>query len=122
ITISTAAMTVDITKSPVRITVEDHAGQALLTEPNGGGVYAGGLRFQSTAEGPFFGIAATAIPGQNMDSRQDIRMGVVRVGGKVRAGQQGDGGAPLIYTMKYGLLVDSDGGNFRIDQDAGSLE
>lgn len=122
ITISTSAMTVDVTKSPVRITVEDRGTQALLTEPNGGGVYAGGLRFQSTIEGPFFGIDATSLPGQNMDSRQDIRMGVVRVGGKVRAGQQGDGGAPLIYTMKYGLLVDSDGGDFRIDPDAGSLE
>lgn len=122
ITISTSAMTVDVTRSPVRITVEDHASQALLVEPNGGGVYAGGLRFQSTIEGPFFGIDATSLPGQNMDSRQDIRMGVVRVGGKVRAGQQGDGGAPLIYTMKYGLLVDSDGGDFRIDPDTGSLQ
>ncbi|MGH9735325.1 MAG: TIM-barrel domain-containing protein [Candidatus Acidiferrales bacterium] len=122
ITISTAAMTVDITKSPVRVAVEDRADQALLVEPNGGGVYAGGLRFHANMEGPFFGIDATAIPGQNMDSRQDIRMGVVRVGGKVRAGQQGDGGAPLIYTTKYGLLVDSDGGAFRIDPDAGSLE
>ncbi|HTU33598.1 MAG TPA: TIM-barrel domain-containing protein [Candidatus Acidoferrum sp.] len=121
ITISTAAMTVDITKSPVRITVEDHASQALLVEPTSGGVYAGGLRFQSTMDGPFFGIDATAIPGENMDARQDIRTGVVREGGKVRAGQQGDGGAPLIYTPRYGLLVDSDGGNFNINEDTGAL-
>lgn len=121
ITISTAAMTVDITKSPVRIAVEDRSGQALLTEPATGGVYPGGLRFQSDVEGPFFGIDATSIPGENMDARQDIRSGVVREGGKVLAGQQGDGGAPLIYTMKYGLLVDSDGGDFKIIPDAGAL-
>ncbi len=122
ITIATAAMIVDITKRPVRIAVEDQTGRALLVEPNNGGVYAGGLRFQSTIEGPFFGIDTTSIPGENMDARQDIRMGVVRLGGKVRAGQQGDGGAPLIYTMKYGLLVDSDGGNFNTIPDAGALQ
>lgn len=121
ITISTTAMTVDITKSPVRITVEDRANQALLVEPDNGGAYAGGLHLQSTSDGPFFGIDATSIPGENMDPRQDIRTGVVREGGKVRAGQQGDGGAPLIYTPKYGLLVDSDGGNFNINADTGAL-
>lgn len=121
ITISTAAMSVDITKSPVRVAVEDRASQVLLAEPNSGGVYAGGLRFQSGSDGPFFGIDATSIPGENVDRRQDIRTGVVRVGGKVRAGQQGDGGAPLIYTPKYGLLVDSDGGDFNIDPDSSSL-
>jgi alpha-glucosidase (family GH31 glycosyl hydrolase) len=121
ITISTAVMTVDITKSPLRIAVEDRTGKALLAEPTSGGVYPGGLRFQSTLEGPFFGIDATAIPGENMDPRQDIRMGVVREGGKVRAGQQGDGGAPLIYTTKCGLLVDSDGGDFDLIPDSGTL-
>jgi alpha-glucosidase len=121
-TISTSAMIVKISKNPVRLTICDHAGHELLTEPRDGGVYAGGFRFQSSIRGLFFGVDATSIPGLNLDPRQDIRSGVVRQGGEVRAGRQGDGGAPLIYTTQYGLLVDSDGGNFTIPQRTGAFQ
>jgi alpha-glucosidase (family GH31 glycosyl hydrolase) len=33
-------------------------------------------------------------------------------GGQVAAGVQGDSGAPFVFSVRYGLLVDSDGGEF----------
>lgn len=114
IAISTGAMIVKISRHPVRLAVYDRANNLLLAEPNQGGVYAGSLRWEPKSNGPFFGTDATSIPGENMDRRQDIRNGVERYGGKVRAGRQGDAGAPLVYTSAYGLLVDSDGGDFDI--------
>jgi alpha-glucosidase (family GH31 glycosyl hydrolase) len=122
ITISTDAMLVKISKDPVRLTVCDQAGHELLAEPHDGGVYAGGLRFQAAARTRFLGIDATSIPGLNLDPRQDIRSGLVRQGGEVRAGRQGDGGAPLIYTTQYGVLIDSDGGNFTAPQFTGAFQ
>lgn len=45
--------------------------------------------------------------------RDDINGGILRNnGGAVAAGYQGDGGAPFFFTRRYGVLVDSDGGNF----------
>ena len=35
----------------------------------------------------------------------------------VAAGAQGDGGAPLFFTTRYGLLIDSDGGSFLTQED-----
>lgn len=122
ITIATDAMTVRISKDPVRLTIRDAAGHQLLTEPRDGGVYAGGLRFQSEPREQFFGINATSIPGLNLDPRQDIRSGVLRQGGTVSAGRQGDGGAPLIYTTQFGVLIDSDGGHFDVPQFAGAFQ
>jgi alpha-glucosidase (family GH31 glycosyl hydrolase) len=114
IAIFTDEMVVKISKTPLRLAICDRADHLLLEEPKDGGVYSGGVRFSSTIPGPFFGIDATSIPGENADAHQDIRVGVVRSGGAVRAGRQGDGGAPLIYTAAYGLLVDSNGGNFNL--------
>jgi alpha-glucosidase (family GH31 glycosyl hydrolase) len=122
ITISTDAMLVKISKDPVRLAVFDHAGRELLAEPRDGGVFAGGLRFQAAARSRFCGIDATSIPGLNLDPRQDIRLGLVRQGGEVRAGRQGDGGAPLLYTTEYGVLIDSDGGNFTSPQFTGAFQ
>jgi alpha-glucosidase len=121
ITISTNAMIVKISKDPVRLAVSDHAGHQFLAEPHDGGVYPGGLRFQATARSRFFGIDGISIPGLNLDARQDIRSGMLRQGGEVRAGRQGDGGAPLIYTTQYAVLIDSDGGNFTAPQFTGAF-
>lgn len=112
IVISTDSLTVKITRTPVRFAVYDNANQLLLQESAAGGVYAGGLRFTYNAPGRFFGVESTGMRNQNVGAHQDIRMGMLRKGGAVRAGRQGDAGAPLAYTTKYGLLVDSDGGNF----------
>jgi alpha-glucosidase len=38
-------------------------------------------------------------------------------GAEVKAGIQGDGGAPLFFTTKYGVLIDSDGGAFTTQND-----
>ena len=112
IVISTERMTVKIARAPVRFTIYDNANHQLLQEPAEGGVYAGGLRFTYNSASPFFGVEGTAIPGQNVDAHQDVRAGLWRSGGAARAGRQGDAGAPLAYTTTFGLLVDSDGGNF----------
>jgi alpha-glucosidase (family GH31 glycosyl hydrolase) len=112
--IFTASMIVKISRTPVRLAIYDRADHLLLKEPQEGGVYAGGLRFTSGVSGPFFGIDATSIPGQNADRREDVRSGVQRSGGRAAASRQGGGGAPFVYTTEYGLLVDSVGGNFDI--------
>ena len=112
--ISTDRIIVKIFKKPVRFAIYDAANHLLLEEPKEGGVYEGGLRFAYKSASPFFGIEGTSRAANNVDSHQDIRTGMTRSGGAVRAGQQGDGGAPLTYTTTYGLLVDSDGGNFDI--------
>ena len=114
LTISTDKMVVKISESPVRIAIYDAENHLLMQELPQGGVYPGGLRFACKPTDPFFGIDGTAMPGKNMDPRQDIRIGVRRSGGMVSAGRQGDAGAPLAYTPTYGLLVDSDGGDFDI--------
>lgn len=114
IVISTDRMTVKIARTPVRFAIYNNANQLLLQEPAEGGVYAGGLRFTYTNTSPFFGIEGTGIATQNVDAHQDIRAGILRTGGAARAGRQGDGGAPLAFTTSYGLLVDSDGGQFDI--------
>ncbi len=114
LTISTEKMIVKISKSPLRLAIYDAENHLLMQELAQGGVYSGGLRFTCKITDPFFGIDGNAIPGKNMDARQDIRIGVRRSGGMVSAGRQGDAGAPLAYTPSYGLLVDSDGGDFSI--------
>ncbi len=114
VTISTEKMVVKISKTPVRFAIYDTENHLLLQEPADGGVYGSGLRFAYKSSDRFFGIDGTSLPGKNMDARQDIRTGVHRSGGTVSAGRQGDGGAPLAYTSTYGLLVDSDGGDFDI--------
>jgi alpha-glucosidase (family GH31 glycosyl hydrolase) len=114
VTISTEKMVVRISKTPVRFAIYDPENHLLLEEPADGGVYSSGLRFAYKISDHFFGIDGTSLPGQNVDPRQDIRAGIRRSGGEVSAGRQGDGGAPLAYTPTYGLLVDSDGGNFDI--------
>ena len=120
VTISTDKMIVKISKAPVRFAIYDTENHLLLQESVDGGVYSGGLRFAYKTSDQFFGVDGTSLPGKNIDARQDIRIGVRRSGGAVSAGRQGDGGAPLAYTPTYGLLVDSDGGEFDIS--AGQLQ
>lgn len=112
IVISTDRMVVKIARTPVRFAIYDGANHLLLQEPAEGGVYIAGLRFTYNSTSPFFGVEGTAIPDQNIDAHQDIRAGLGRSGGAARAGRQGDAGAPLAYTTTFGVLVDSDGGNF----------
>lgn len=46
-------------------------------------------------------------------NRDDTSLGLTRnQGGVVAAGVQGDSGGPFVFSTRYGLLVDSDGGEF----------
>ncbi len=117
IVVRTAQMVVKISRQPVRVEIEDAAGKALLREPAEGGVQPHRVKFVVNGSDLFFGIDGFSLPGSNIDARQDVRSGLVRTGGLVRANQQGDGAAPLVYTNQYGLLVDSGGGNFTIRDD-----
>lgn len=116
IVVSTDRMILKISRMPLRFAIYDAANHLLLQEPKEGGVYPGGLRFAYERSSPFFGIDGTSLPAMNVDPRQDTRAGMRRSGGAVRAGRQGDGAAPLVYTTTYGLLVDSDGGDFDISE------
>jgi len=116
IVVRTAQMIVKVSRRPVRVEIDDAAGKALLREPAARGVQPHGVKFVVNGSHLFFGIDGFSLPGSNIDARQDVRSGLVRQGGLVRA-NQGDGAAPLVYTNHYGLLVDSDGGNFTIADD-----
>lgn len=51
--------------------------------------------------------------GINGLDRTDTGAGILRNGGGIVAqGVQGNGGAPFVFTRRYGVLVDSDGGSF----------
>ncbi|HEY6251827.1 MAG TPA: TIM-barrel domain-containing protein [Candidatus Angelobacter sp.] len=114
IVISTDRMKVKIARTPVRFAIYDGGNHLLLQEPAEGGVSAGGLRFTYNSASPFFGIKGIGMAANNVSAPEDLRRGMRRSGGAVLAGSQGDGGAPLAFTTTYGLLVDSDGGNFDI--------
>lgn len=48
----------------------------------------------------------------------DTGLGITRdTGGQVAAGVQGGGGGPFFFTKSYGVLVDSDGGNFQMQDE-----
>ena len=114
LTISTDKMIVKISTTPLRFAIYDVENHLLMQEPAQGGVYPGGLRFACKPTDPFFGIDGTAMPGKIW---MHARIFVLECGARAAwssAGRQGDGGAPLAYTPAYGLLVDSDGGDFNI--------
>lgn len=110
--VTSDALIVKLASNPVRIDVESANGKPLLSD---GTLQAGGLQFDYAAAGPFYGINTTSLPGLNADRFQDIRVGIYRTGGTVSAGEEGAGAAPLAYTMRYGVLVDSNGGEFSTD-------
>jgi alpha-glucosidase len=110
-TLHTAQMTVTVTRHPFQITLADANGHAYLSN---GTFSKGALAFTHDGNGNFYGIDGFSLPGLNVDVHQDPRNGLLRFGGRVAANGQGDGGAPLTYTTTYGVLVDSNGGNFTI--------
>ncbi len=116
--IATGALSVTMYKNPVRLEIDDADGKRLLWESSEHDIRAHAVRLRYAPAGAFYGIDNTSLPGNNVDARQDIRNGLLRNGGgTVSAGRQGDGGAPLAYTSRYGILIDSDGGAFTIDND-----
>jgi alpha-glucosidase len=68
-------------------------------------------------------VAVRHVSGENLygmrgtDRNQNGESFLRQSGAEVKAGIQGDGGAPLFFTTRYGVLVDSDGGEFSVQGD-----
>ena len=106
-TLSTPAMAVRIQEAePYGITFLDSAGQQLLQNQDPlREARGGGLTMLHASGDTLYGIHGLG--------RDDTNVGLTRnEGGLVAAGVQGDSGAPFIFSARYGLLIDSDGGEF----------
>jgi alpha-glucosidase len=92
--------------SPNRITFFDSAGKQILEDTNPiGNARDMGVSLQHNPSDTLYGV-------RGLD-RDEINGTLTREnGGKVAAGVQGNSGAPFIFSVDYGLLVDSDGGEF----------
>jgi alpha-glucosidase len=109
ITVSTGGMTVKIAKDDARVSVYDASGDLIVggLDPEAA---AGGVSFSHSAGQHFYGISG-------FEAKAPSAAGMLRdSGGPVKAGYQGYSGGPLAWsTSGYGILVDSDGGAFAID-------
>lgn len=117
ITLSTPDVTVEIQRNPVRMTIKNADGTALLWEPSAGGVFHDGVRFLRSSQDNLYGIRGYGA----MESEGEL----LRNNSEhpAHAGEQGDSGGPFIWsTAGYGLLVDSDGGYPYTSQASGKLE
>ena len=105
--LASSGVTVQIQeKSPFSIAFLDASGRQLLrsTHPFSE-ARAGGVTMQHASGDTLYGIHGLG--------RDDTNGSLTRnTGGRVAAGIQGDSGAPFIFSVHYGLLVDSDGGDF----------
>ena len=115
IVLTTAQLTVKISRNPARLSVFDATGALVLSEQSAEGVYADGVKFNHGSGQSFYGITGNPLPWAEKDPKQSLAEGLQRNdGGRVNANMQGDGGAPLAFTNRYGLLVDSIDGDFAI--------
>jgi alpha-glucosidase (family GH31 glycosyl hydrolase) len=108
--LSTQSVSVQIQKAkPYSIAFLDAQGNELLrTLDPFGEAGATGVTMQRSRDEALYGI-------HGLD-RDDTSGGLLRNdGGKVAAGAQGNSGAPFVFSTRYGLLVDSDGGEFSTD-------
>jgi alpha-glucosidase (family GH31 glycosyl hydrolase) len=90
------------------------AGGVAIAKIDLASLVSGSVRLSSEAGDHFYGMRGYTIrnrePGLNPDQ------GLFRDSSvHVRAGSQGDGGAPFAFTSKWGLLVDSIDGDFTVD-------
>ena len=112
-TLATPDVTVRIEeKSPFGISFLDAGGHRLLRDDDPiGEAGSGSVTMEHAAADTLYGIHGL--------NREDTAVGLTRNdGGKVAAGVQGDSGAPFVFTTTYGLLVDSDGGEFAATRDS----
>jgi alpha-glucosidase len=112
-TLSTPDLFVKILeKLPYTITFTDSTGRQLLRSDD------------PLVEASQAGVTMHHAPGDTLYGihglgRDDTSVGLTRnSGGRVAAGVQGDSGGPFIFTVGYGLLVDSNGGDFTTDADS----
>jgi len=109
--IITPEMRVEINRNPCRLILYDATGtNRLLSEQPAEGVFADGVRFDHPLAHDFYGIDGYGV-------WESSSNGLLRnLGGYAEAGYQGHCGAPLVWSRHgYGLLVDSDGGRFTIN-------
>lgn len=99
-------------KSPYTITFADNTGRQLLRSAAPfEEVRDAAVAMRHASGDTFYGIHGLG--------RDDTSVGLTRnSGGHVAAGVQGDSGAPFIFTVRYGLLVDSNGGDFTAGADS----
>jgi len=111
IIIQTDSMRAEISRNPCRISLYNADRSTLLVkEHTNEGVFFDGVRFMPGRNSDFYGISSYYV-WDNTSARM-----LRNSGGTVEAGYQGDSGAPIAYTRDgYGLLVDSDGGQFNIN-------
>jgi len=92
--------------SPHRITFLDAAGNVLLRDENPiQDAHDAGVCLTRSDDATLYGVHGIGM--------KETAAGFVRnAGGTVQAGTQGNSGAPYLFSNRYGLLVDSDGGEF----------
>lgn len=106
--LSTDNLSVRVRKtSPFTIMIFDHAGHRLVESADPfREAQDRGVTMLHDKGATFYGIRGLG--------REDTSIGLTRNSGDpVVAGVQGDSGGPYIFTVKYGLLIDSDGGEFK---------
>lgn len=106
ILISTDCINLEINKNPLNLIFKDKSEKLLLKD---NGDYIRKLNFNHESGQNFYGI-------RGYENNEDSRDGILRnKGAKVEAGIQGDCGAPFTFTNRYGILVNSDGGEYEIN-------
>ena len=93
-------------EAPYTIIFADGAGHELLRSPDPfGEAQNAGVTMLHAPDDILYGISGLGLDETSGGLTRDN-------GGKVVAGVQGDSGAPFLFSVRYGLLVDSDGGEF----------
>lgn len=98
-------------RAPFSLTFKAADGRQLLEslDPFSEASHLGGVSMMHAGGETLYGIHGLSREVETPSlTRQD--------GGKVEAGAQGNSGAPFVFTASYGLLVDSDGGEFTSSQ------
>jgi alpha-glucosidase len=99
-------------KAPYTITFADGRGRRLLRSDDPfGEARKAGVTLTRQAGDTLYGISGLGLKETSVGLTRDS-------GGKVVAGVQGDSGAPFVFSARYGLLVDSDGGEFTTQPDS----
>lgn len=115
-TITTADMVISINKENGSLSVWDVSGnviiQDFMIDTGSEGFVKNAVELRYEGEQTFYGISGYSAG----DSSEGITRSQYTY--KVMAGDQGYSGGPFLWTNSgYGMLVDSDGGNVKFDQD-----
>lgn len=110
--IQTGGLTAELAPDQIRIKSAD--GTVSLSIDRSA-LHSGDLKLTHAPEENLYGMRGYRV-GRAKDPRQDISQGLLRNhGDPVAAGSQGDGGAPIAYSTKWGLFIDSVDGDFETD-------